>query len=211
MWERQKGEDGQLEPMLWFDRFTDFLHQDAPRSIARMVNEWRDAVGRPRAKDVPGSWRKQSLRWRWRDRAQAWDVEQRRLRDEQWASREVLRRTRNWDLSEALHEKVNQMLAFPVEQVTTTTGEDGQVTQIFNPADWAPKDVARYAEVAAKLAKEATGVDDDGQPTKVVITDEDGKEKPSGLPVTAEERQSIREFLDFLESRDADAPPTVEP
>ena len=90
MWERQKGEDGQLEPMLWFDRFTDFLHQDAPRSIARMVNEWRDAVGRPRAKDVPGSWRKQSLRWRWRDRAQAWDVEQRRLRDEQWASREVL-------------------------------------------------------------------------------------------------------------------------
>ena len=80
-WERQRDDDGKLEPWLWFDRFERFYRdQTEKRSVLEAANRWRDEKGTERQTTVPGAWSRIVSRWHWKERAEAWDVEQRRLR-----------------------------------------------------------------------------------------------------------------------------------
>lgn len=94
-WERQRdAKTGELEPNLWYDRFTDFRLMGPDRSLLELVNRERDKKGHRRTNCTPGSWRRNSERWNWRERAEAWDAEQRRLRieAEKQARAEMLKR-----------------------------------------------------------------------------------------------------------------------
>ena len=79
-WDRQRDEDGELEPNLWYDRFTDFRLMGPGRSLLESVNRVRDSKGRKRTKNVPTSWRRACERWSWRQRSEAWDASERRKR-----------------------------------------------------------------------------------------------------------------------------------
>ncbi len=76
-WLRQGG-----EPSMWYGRFIDYyLGQGSERTLSQAVDLWRRATGRSgrQTRNVPSSWYKNWQKWRWKDRAQAWDDAQRRV------------------------------------------------------------------------------------------------------------------------------------
>ncbi len=80
-WGRQRDEDG-LEPGLWFGRFDRFYRvPGTERSLMAAYREWRvqrGAEGR-RVTSVPASWLRNSRKWHWKERAEAWDEHRRQL------------------------------------------------------------------------------------------------------------------------------------
>lgn len=161
-WERQRDpETDDLEPVLWFARFEAFRLQGPSRSLVETVNRERDAKGRHRTRHSPTSWRRAYHRWRWVERAQDWD-----LHVAEEAEREWLRFREGWrdkerGLAEALVEKAEQMMRFPVARATRT-GEDGAVT-IVEPAGWTFATIRGLAETASRLARLASEMETDRQ------------------------------------------------
>jgi hypothetical protein len=66
------------EPSRWYSRFQVYLELGLTRTLsAAAVEACRQAHGGPR--EYSGKWSVYSRRWRWRERAHAWDVHQREL------------------------------------------------------------------------------------------------------------------------------------
>ena len=72
-WECQPG-----EPTLWFARFEAYRLQGPDRSLLAAVNAHRQARNKQQSRSVPQAWAKNARRWRWHDRAEAWDQLRRR-------------------------------------------------------------------------------------------------------------------------------------
>ena len=76
-WQRQRDPDGNLEPAMWFSRFDKYFRPQGPeRSMLAAYNLWRKTEkGRDRPTDSTSeAWRRNDKRWRWRERAEAWDA-----------------------------------------------------------------------------------------------------------------------------------------
>jgi hypothetical protein len=80
-WDRQRDENGELEPSLWWMRFDDYRAQGPGRSVAQGYRDWRDAKGyeKLRHSGYPSSWVRAANRWNWKERAEAWDEHRRQL------------------------------------------------------------------------------------------------------------------------------------
>ncbi|KKN63572.1 hypothetical protein LCGC14_0500200 [marine sediment metagenome] len=80
-WDRQRDENGELEPSLWWIRFDAYRAQSSGRSVAQGYRDWRDAKGyaKLRHSGYPSSWVRASNRWNWKERAEAWDEHRRQL------------------------------------------------------------------------------------------------------------------------------------
>lgn len=74
-WDRERNEDGELEPMLWFSRLDQFYRPLGPeRSIHRAYNDWRRIEkDREPSSMTPLAWSGAAKRWNWKERAEAWD------------------------------------------------------------------------------------------------------------------------------------------
>lgn len=156
-WERQRDEDGELEPMLWYRRFRDFLRQGPGRELLAACNEWRDRKGHQRSSYTAGSWRRNCEKWHWRDRAAAYDAAQDLRIQREWEERRRELRETEWARSNELLDKVRQMLQLPIIEAETQqrTDENGNVTSvtIVKPADWRLRDIPYTFETASKLAR----------------------------------------------------------
>ena len=74
-WEQQP-----TEPDRWYSRFELYRDKGGERTL---VGTWRRVTGKERG-GVDGNWTRHSTRWRWRERARAWDRHLQRLaREEQ--------------------------------------------------------------------------------------------------------------------------------
>jgi len=137
--------------MRWYERFERYRLMGHDRSLLAVYNEWRQAKGSKVASGQPVSWSQNADKWRWQERAEAWDMEniaKRRAEQAAWAE-EWKRKEK--DMAQKLLDRALDMLRFPLAEVTRT-GEDGQTT-IVMPADWRASDVRQYAETASKLAR----------------------------------------------------------
>lgn len=70
------------ESTLWYGRFTAYRRMGTERNVLQIYNQWRVKVGRKPAKTSCGDWVRRSVQYKWHERAQAWDVEERRQQDE---------------------------------------------------------------------------------------------------------------------------------
>lgn len=72
IWERQDYENA-----IWYSRFISY-HALPPsqRSVLRVYNDERESRGRGKAKFSPGGWTSRSTKFKWRDRALAWDLQE---------------------------------------------------------------------------------------------------------------------------------------
>jgi hypothetical protein len=111
-WERQPG-----EPMLWFARFERYRLMGAGRSLLALYR-WersgmngRGATGSGGARTIPNAWRRAAERWRWRERAEAWDAHV--LARERAEEEDIRRRARAAQLAALteLQERLRQALA----------------------------------------------------------------------------------------------------
>ncbi len=72
-WERQQGESN-----LWFDRFSIYLQMGPARNQLGAVHIEDRRQNRPLTRWTPGSWRDAFKKFRWEERAIAWDEHKRR-------------------------------------------------------------------------------------------------------------------------------------
>jgi hypothetical protein len=71
-WDRQPG-----EPNLWYARFERYRLAGPRRSLLGAVNAELTSNGRNKQAKVPGAWNRAFGRWHWRERAEAWDEQER--------------------------------------------------------------------------------------------------------------------------------------
>jgi hypothetical protein len=71
-WDRQLG-----EPNLWFGRFERYRLSGPKRSLLATLNAERTENGLARKTRLPGAWNRAFEHWRWRQRAEAWDEQER--------------------------------------------------------------------------------------------------------------------------------------
>jgi len=97
-WDRIDG-----EPQMWFSRFEKFyLVLGTERSLHAAYQNWRvkkstvELNGNGKIDGISGSWQKASKNWKWKDRAEVWDAEQReqRLKEEEELRLEMRKRRR---------------------------------------------------------------------------------------------------------------------
>mgnify|MGYP000169624648 CR=1 FL=1 len=65
------------EPVLWFGRFELYRRMGPDRSVLAIYQQSRANKGKERlATYIPGAWTQMANRWKWRERAEAWDRHQ---------------------------------------------------------------------------------------------------------------------------------------
>lgn len=150
-WEQMDGESA-----FWYKRFQRYLLTEGKRSILGTVNDEREEKGRKRSNNIPGSWWRASQKYDWTGRAEAYDLYQVELAKEEWRRRQKEIREREWAMSEALLDKAQQMLEFPLAEMKreqTSRGGQVQNTTIVKPSKWSFSDVTRFVETVSKLAR----------------------------------------------------------
>lgn len=168
-WERQTDHTGKLEPTLWYDRFQNYyLFVGTERSKHGAYNMWRKEQGKPPSKSLTRAWKVIMARWRWDERAEAWDNYQRQLDLARWQERRDAIREKEFELADRLFEQALAMSRWPIGQPQRIVNEDGTVT-VINPTDkWTKADAARFAKIASDLSRRAAGITDD-TPTGAVV------------------------------------------
>jgi hypothetical protein len=148
--------------MDWWSRFDLYYRPLGPeRSVLGAYKAWRAAEGRQRQTEprrAPESWYKAAEKWDWDVRAQAWDKAQMdALRDQEsdkWLARQLEAREKEWTAAEALWQRIEEMMRFPLAAVSRPNEAGG--TTVINPTKWSHRDIAAFAKAASDLARQAT-------------------------------------------------------
>lgn len=166
-WLQQPGETTQ-----WYERFQRYYQAGGDRSIRSIYIRWRREQDSVRAElsgeptrplsatlTVPGSWQKATKRYRWVERADAWDRHQFVVNQKLWDERQNQFRAQAWETYESLMGRSKEMMRLPiVEQEVVRQAADGQpmVVQI-KPAKWNYSDMLRTMQMAHEAAALAVG------------------------------------------------------
>ena len=161
--------------------FKQYLALPVPRSVGRLAKQLRmERTGLARY----------SADFKWLDRAADYDDynnerqldekrRQRESKDLEWSARRDQQREAEWQIAQDLLDKVRMMLRVPLFKETITENLDGIdehgriiIRQIIvnEPLDWSPSDIAKFFEVATKMARLATGMDTDRKRIKIDVS-----------------------------------------
>lgn len=161
------------EPNLWFDRFMRFRLMGVRRSVRAVYLREFSQKADEGGEKPPAAWYEAAKEWRWRERAEAWDETERERIRQEWRAFAVEWRGKERRIAEALLEKAEQMLQFPVAKISRVIAENGdQITQIVEPADWRFTDVTRLADTASKLARLAAELETQRQRVEIEEVDD---------------------------------------
>lgn len=148
-WRRMSG-----EPTLWYTRFQTFYRLGVRRSMLGCYNRLRAQEGKSEVIQLPNNWRRQTQRWRWRERAEAYDHYHAQRDELKWQKRRDQHREQEWGVTQELLEKAKRMIAWPLERVEREADQEGRtVKTIVNPTRWTIRDAAQMLEVASKIAR----------------------------------------------------------
>lgn len=127
-WHQQTGESAKS-----YARFHAFLMLGVSRSLLAAYKEELLARNSPilAPSCVPSSWKQTARQWRWSDRAAAFDAEQERRAQSEYSERLLSLKYRQMEIMEMLLDQVEDMLRFPLDEVTNVGG-----TTIIRPARW---------------------------------------------------------------------------
>src|SRR6516165_7624450 len=133
-WERQPG-----EPNRWFSRFECYRLAGPGRSLQGAVNAEKAQEGKKRHVNIPGAWSRAAIRWRWRQRAEAWDEHERQKARETHAREIAEMNARHIQEAKALQAKAIERL------------------KSLELTDVSASDTVRYLTEATKLERTARG------------------------------------------------------
>jgi hypothetical protein len=133
-WERQPS-----EPNRWFARFEAYRLAGPGRSLLGSVNAERLCRRAVKTHSIPHAWAEQARRWRWRERAEAWDEHQRQL-------------------ARAAHaQAVEEMNHRHVQQAKALQAKGLERLRSCGSEELALRDVVRFVVEASKLERTALG------------------------------------------------------
>jgi hypothetical protein len=173
VWERQFGESRQA-----FAAFQAYRDLGPGRSVDAAYRAARGPhEDHARTTRATKRWRLWTARWRWAERASAWDAhldDEARLAQEDavrrdaeaLAERRRLQREREIAVGDRLLQRAEEMLQFPlvatsIERETA----DGRVIQRIEPTAWRVRDAPRLADVGVKLKRLALDMEGPGAET----------------------------------------------
>ena len=171
-WLRQKG-----EPNLWFRRFERYRRMGPHRSLLGCLNKERVEKGQKRTDDVPGAWRTAAKGWDWKKRAEAWDDHQAAKVEAEWEAKRKQLREREWKTSQAMLDKAEQMLVYPLAKTSREEKDEaGRVVSVTTimPTKWGMRDAATMVEIGSKLGRLAANMNT--AKTEVDATIKDNRE-----------------------------------
>lgn len=160
IWEKQP-----YESKSSYEFFKAYLEQTGRRSLLKAYNQLRLRKGLKEAHCLPGSYG-QLANGKKRNggdvpggipysvRVLAYDNHITNLELEKWQKRSLEIKEREWETSEGLLEKVQQMLLFPVMRQIS---EDG--VTLIEPAGWSLRDIPALAQTASKLGRLSIGME----------------------------------------------------
>ncbi len=132
-WDRQRDENGELEPNLWYDRFEQYRAAGPNRSITRIYKAWRVTMGyeKLRYSAYPSSWVRASNRWNWKERAESWDEHRRQLDYIAEQAQHDEMRQRHADIGKALQgvgaKALKRMSAYEDKQLPALEASDARL------------------------------------------------------------------------------------
>lgn len=132
-WERQPG-----EPNRWYARFEAYRLAGPSRSLLGSVNADRQGRGK-KSRSIPQAWAANARRWRWQERAEAWDAFQRQ-------------QTRL-----AHFQEVQEMNRRHLQEAKALQSTAIQRLKSLNLDLLSPADVLRFCIESAKLERTALG------------------------------------------------------
>jgi hypothetical protein len=147
VWERQPGEKKHH-----YEWFHVWLMLGPSRSLVAAYNTIQAKKGKEKQSQASGAWHQVFEKWRWRERAAAWDVWQQQQSEERLRERQQALEDRLFTVRERLVEKVEKMLDFPLAKVTS--GGSGGTT-IIEPVRWNLNSVARLLAAQKMLGGES--------------------------------------------------------
>lgn len=149
-WDRQRDDDGELEPMLWFSRFDTYYRPQGPeRSLLGSYNLWQAEKGKKKSNSPSGAWYNAWQEWRWQERAEAWDLEERRKRiAEEEAQRREMRR-RHLQYARAMQ----AVASYELDQMR-------KLIEAGRPIDLPEGEVRRWLVEAIGIERQARGIPD---------------------------------------------------
>lgn len=146
VWDRQPG-----EPSTWYNRFTNYFRPLGPeRSLAESWRWWKDEEGLMSiGKALPPTWTAMCKKWRWRERAVAWDDHQRMLNmaEEEKARAEANKRY----IGHAL--KMQTLGMQKVERMLEKFQSDPETADRM-----ASEDARKLVQTGVQIEKEARGI-----------------------------------------------------
>lgn len=154
LWMQQYGESA-----LWYDRFHRYMLVGSRRSLLGTVRVEEAEKGRlKRSLRVPGSWHKAFAKYRWKERAAAWDEYQRSIDREKWEQRFKELRDAAWEMSQEHLNRHKQMLKVPLFEQTMIRDEGGNpVAVTIKPSRWTYKDIIATSTAIITLGAFAIG------------------------------------------------------
>jgi len=155
-WGRMNG-----EPHKWFVRFNNFRLMGPSRSILACYNGEKVGRGGKKGHHVTSSWQTQSDSWKWRERAEAWDLWQISQKDEAEKAKIKSIRDKELELVQKIVEKAEQMLAFPLQTITREEKDvNGHVVTVNTiiPSKWVLRDAAGMLSAVSTLLNVREGV-----------------------------------------------------
>jgi hypothetical protein len=133
-WDRMPG-----EPNRWFSRFERYRLVGSGRTLLGTVNAEKGQKGQKRQTVIPGAWSRAAAQWRWKQRAEAWDEQERQKAREAHAHAIEEMNQRHVQEAQALQSKAIQRL------------------KTLDLDDLSAADVARFVVEATRLERTARG------------------------------------------------------
>lgn len=164
IWMRQPGESSR-----WYDRLQRYLMAGSQRSLVGVYRVEQEEARLKRASDslnqpqkpirwASQTWKEAFVKYRWQERAEAWDRYQADLAREKWQQRHDQLREEFWEAHEQLLKRHQAMMKFPLERQEIIKDHQGRpVRVIVTPADWKGRDAVLYARAAAEMGLLAVG------------------------------------------------------
>ena len=127
------------EPNRWFARFESYRLAGPRRSLSATWTAEQAEKGRRKRSKVPGSWNEAATRWRWRQRAEAWDdYERQRAR-------------------EAHAQAISEMNARYIQEAQALQSKGIQCLKALDANKLLPPDAMRFVTEGTKLERTARG------------------------------------------------------
>ena len=165
-WDQQPG-----EPNRWYARFEQFRLAGPNRSLLGTLNADREQRGKKKARSIPGAWTENASRWRWRERAVAWDKQERR------------------QARVAHAQEIEEMNRRHAQEAKVLQSKGLQALKTVEPGQLRPHDILRFCTESARLERLARG-----EPVTVAESTENGELPPFSMEDIVALRQQMEAY-----------------
>jgi len=229
-WEKQRGADGELEPMKEFRwdqdipltrarwetqkanrALKDYIAMGPGRSLSKLHRSYTEGSLKEEAptrclRTLKG-W---STRYAWQARLARWAELEREGEEGEWRDRRKQIKRDEWEAGGKLLERAEKMLGYPLAEVIQEDKE-GTIFRV-QPVRWRQSDVTRFMEAASKLRRLAADMETEKKQVDITSKGEQiGRAEHSDAELAAEIAELAARIAEIEGADEGEAPGATDP